>query len=262
MILKKALYGHPDSGTFWERHCDAALRAGGFTPIESWQSCYWHDDLKLVLVVYVDDFKLAVPETNLARGWKLTRERLSLEEPTEANLYLGCFHETRKAALGDGKTARAAIYNMEDYFHSVADKYCELAKDILGEPVKLKHAATPFLTEEKKTSPQQKPCDNCPAVTCPWCDHVFPASGDSPWALKPMFEPNCTVYIATSASLGSTARDSASLGAPSGDRTVFGGGSSVCVGAIVRESASVGAPTENGSQFGSSTQKGKKRKLI
>ena len=94
-----------------------------FTPIESWQSCYWHDDLKLLLVVYVDDFKLAGPENNLARGWKLIRERLTLEEPTEANLYLGYFHETRKIALDNGKTARAIIYNMEDYFHSAVDKY-------------------------------------------------------------------------------------------------------------------------------------------
>ena len=25
--LRKALYGHPDSGTYWEQHCDAHLRS-------------------------------------------------------------------------------------------------------------------------------------------------------------------------------------------------------------------------------------------
>ena len=31
--LLKALYGHPDSGTYWEEHCDAVVRAVGFAPI-------------------------------------------------------------------------------------------------------------------------------------------------------------------------------------------------------------------------------------
>ncbi len=39
--LKKALYGHPDSGTFWEKHCDKHVRAVGFLPVsEEWPSCY------------------------------------------------------------------------------------------------------------------------------------------------------------------------------------------------------------------------------
>ena len=43
--LKKALYGHPDSGTMWEDHCHKQLLSVGFTPLpESWQSCYYHPD--------------------------------------------------------------------------------------------------------------------------------------------------------------------------------------------------------------------------
>ena len=87
VILKKALYGHPDSGTYWEKHCDAALRAGGFTPIESWQSCYWHETLRLFLVVYVDDFKLSGPSHNLAQGWRIIKHGLSIEDPTDAVSY-------------------------------------------------------------------------------------------------------------------------------------------------------------------------------
>eukprot|EP00972_Heterocapsa_arctica_P040059 5900839-Heterocapsa_arctica.AAC.1 len=35
--LKKMLYGHPDSGTFWEKHCDAHVRKVGFLPVsEEW----------------------------------------------------------------------------------------------------------------------------------------------------------------------------------------------------------------------------------
>jgi len=34
-VLKflKALYGHPDSGTYWEEHCDENVRKVGIEPI-------------------------------------------------------------------------------------------------------------------------------------------------------------------------------------------------------------------------------------
>ncbi len=39
--LRKALYGHPDSGTFWEQHCDKSVKKVGFEAIdEAWPSCY------------------------------------------------------------------------------------------------------------------------------------------------------------------------------------------------------------------------------
>ena len=31
-----SLYGHPDSGTYWELHLDGKLVDGGFVPVESW----------------------------------------------------------------------------------------------------------------------------------------------------------------------------------------------------------------------------------
>ena len=74
MIL--ALYGHPDAGGWWEQHCHKALLLGGWTPIKngSWKSVYWHEKLKLLLVVYVDDFKMAGPKENLKQGWKTITE--------------------------------------------------------------------------------------------------------------------------------------------------------------------------------------------
>ena len=47
------------AGTFWEQHCDESVRAVGFEPIgEEWPSVYIREKLQLVLVVYVDDFKI------------------------------------------------------------------------------------------------------------------------------------------------------------------------------------------------------------
>ena len=41
--MHKALYGHPDSGTIWEEHCDGIVQKTGFVPIgPEWPSCYVH----------------------------------------------------------------------------------------------------------------------------------------------------------------------------------------------------------------------------
>ena len=66
MRLIQALYGHPDSGTFWEKHADKKLLELGFVPAaESWPSCYLHRETDLFLVLYVDDFLMSGPEENL-----------------------------------------------------------------------------------------------------------------------------------------------------------------------------------------------------
>ena len=74
--LIKALYGHPDSGTMWEQHCDRKVRELDFVPVgEEWPSMYFHKKLLLLLVIYVDDLKLAGPEENLTKGWEMLRSK-------------------------------------------------------------------------------------------------------------------------------------------------------------------------------------------
>jgi hypothetical protein len=90
--LALALYGHPDSGGFWEQYCNDHLLSQGFTPIRSWRSCFFHKQLQLFLVVYVDDFKMAGPTANLQKGWELVRKRIRIEPPTPLGKYLGCSH--------------------------------------------------------------------------------------------------------------------------------------------------------------------------
>ena len=71
--LNVALCGHPDSGTDWEHHCDQSLQKVSFRNVGegAWPSCYCHKDLELLISVYVDDFKLAGPKTNIEKGWTL-----------------------------------------------------------------------------------------------------------------------------------------------------------------------------------------------
>ena len=71
--MVKALYMHPDSGTYWEQHCDSHLIAVGYIAIPEWRACYFHPEVRLLLAVYVDEFKLAGPAKNLEIGWKLIR---------------------------------------------------------------------------------------------------------------------------------------------------------------------------------------------
>ena len=73
--LLRALYGHPDSGTMWEQHCDKHVKSVGFKSVGGeWRSCYFHPALRLYVVVYVDDFKMAGPKDNIDKGWLLLRK--------------------------------------------------------------------------------------------------------------------------------------------------------------------------------------------
>ena len=109
--LKKALYGHPDSGTFWEQHCDDHARAVGFAPVgPEWPSCYFHAELQLFLVVYVDDFKLSGPADKLALGWELIRRGITAEDPHPLDHYLGCLHEQSTRVLPD---TGATVYTVD-----------------------------------------------------------------------------------------------------------------------------------------------------
>ena len=101
VILKYALYGHPDSGTFWEKHCDERLRKGGFRPLSGWPSCYFHDDLKLFLTVYVDDFKLAALKEHVSPLWKDLRQLIRMGDPEPPARYLGCELSQFNATVGN-----------------------------------------------------------------------------------------------------------------------------------------------------------------
>ena len=94
VLLVLALYGHPDSGGLWQRHCEKALYAVGFHPLypECWPSMFWHPKLKLLLGVYVDDFKMSGPSKNIDEGWKLISSQIDMDTPEDAGRYLGCEH--------------------------------------------------------------------------------------------------------------------------------------------------------------------------
>ena len=88
-----ALYGHPDAGTFCERHCEAKLIEVGFIRVPEWPSVFYHPKYKLFLVVYVDDFKMSGPSESFSIGWDLIGRVITMEPPNTLKRYLGCEHE-------------------------------------------------------------------------------------------------------------------------------------------------------------------------
>ena len=65
-----ALYGHPDSGGVWEKRCAKQLESVGWKEVlpEIWQSIYYHGKVDLLVVIYVDDFKMAGPKDKMKKG--------------------------------------------------------------------------------------------------------------------------------------------------------------------------------------------------
>ena len=147
--LVKALYGHPDSGTMWEQHCDRKVRELDFVPVgEEWPSMYFHKKLQLLLVIYVDDLKLAGPEENLTKGWEMLRSKLNIEPETDLGLYLGCILSKGSSKLHDGTPVSTMTYDMEGLLKLSVERYLE----IVGERYKVEtRINTKFTRRNKET---------------------------------------------------------------------------------------------------------------
>jgi hypothetical protein len=191
--LLLALYGHPDSGGYWEKHCHKHLVAAGFTEIPDWRSCYRHAALGLFLVVYVDDFKMSGPSANMEEGWRLIRRNIRMDDPTLLDKYLGCSHTVHQATLDAGGdpmhdvfawgvsgskpppasarggpskqssfdksrvNVRVLEYDMSSFFASCVEKYLELAANTVEKVKPLRKVDTPFVDEAPGEIPDGKP---------------------------------------------------------------------------------------------------------
>ena len=114
-------------------HCDELVKSQDFLPYgPEWPSVYFHAELKLMLSIYVDDFKLSGPAENLAKGWALLKKVIDLDKPTPAGLYLGCQQQREVITTPSGSTRTCMIYNMENFMEQCILKYLNTtgAKDL------------------------------------------------------------------------------------------------------------------------------------
>ena len=99
-------------------------------------------------MVYVDDFKMAGPSVNFAKGWSLIRQKFKYDEPHALTKCLGCEHLVRDTNVG-GVSVKQMEYNTRPFFEQCMESYLPLLKNIIDT---LKFAKTPFLDESKAES--------------------------------------------------------------------------------------------------------------
>ena len=92
--LVLALYGRPDSGGIWENHLNGRVGKEGWKQIlpDIWQNIFYHAEYNSMLVVYVDDFKLAGPTENMDKAWASIRRAVKIGDPELYDRSFGCQH--------------------------------------------------------------------------------------------------------------------------------------------------------------------------
>ena len=85
-------------GGYWELHCEEQVKLCGFEPLGDcceWRSVYWNETLRVMLSIYVDDFKLAGAKAAVKQAWEALGKRIELGKVSEVAQYLGCTHRVR-----------------------------------------------------------------------------------------------------------------------------------------------------------------------
>ena len=90
--LKKALYGHPESGAHWEEHLTKAIRLVGGEPVPEHKSTFWFPKERQMLTVYVDDLLLSGPIGSQKSVWDRLRKHVTIEDPETVERFLGRTH--------------------------------------------------------------------------------------------------------------------------------------------------------------------------
>ena len=178
--LVLALYGHEDSGGYWEEKSYSDIISCGWTKVEGRRGVFRKEAEGATLMVYVDDFKMACKAGDKDKLWDPLMKLIRLSPPTESTRYLGCYTERFSAELSQfaplmqtlpcqwrrvdeagekstkpvpwkcsdpRKRVQGVVYDMSQYLlTNVVDKYCTIAGITRD---KLKFAATPFLDESK-----------------------------------------------------------------------------------------------------------------
>ena len=97
-LLKKALYGHPESGGHWERHLTNAVVHIGGEAVPNHPSSFWFPKLRLLLTVYVDDLLLSGPTGAHQQVWEaLQRYPIAIDPPEPLHRFLGRVHDRTDA---------------------------------------------------------------------------------------------------------------------------------------------------------------------
>ena len=133
--LRRSLYGHPEAGSHWQEHLEAALVSMGGQKIPEFPSTFVFPDFGgLALVVYVDDFVLAGREEWHQSFWDALSKKVQIDDIGDLGRFLGRHHSTVK--VGDEETF---AFDMRAYAQDIVTDYLRLSGG-----KKLKQVKTPF----------------------------------------------------------------------------------------------------------------------
>ena len=134
VLLRKALYGHPEASAHWERHLARILvEVVGLVPVQGHASCFWWAEWSLVVAVYVDDILASGPPASQDKFWEVLVTHVDLEEVMELDKFLGRAHTLLEKP-------RRILLDMADYSKQTVEYYLEVTS--LG---KLQTVDTPHL---------------------------------------------------------------------------------------------------------------------
>ena len=156
-LLGMNLYGHPTAGNTWGDDCHGRLSKCNFYLVcEEFPGLYLHKTFhQIVLVVYVDDFRMAGTPEHLDACWKLVSGCITIDKPQRALRMLGI--NTREftrttSTINPTSTSievRLKQWEVKDFMISCIAKY----KEVSGIPTTtiLPKVGTPFLNESTFT---------------------------------------------------------------------------------------------------------------
>ena len=83
VILRKALYGHPESGPMWDKKLHDCMRKAGFLALEASPGFFYDPVRDCECTVYVDDFVLVANPSVEAAVWKQLDSLIDFKDPPE-----------------------------------------------------------------------------------------------------------------------------------------------------------------------------------
>ena len=171
VVLLKALYGHPNAGAYWENECSERVQALGYKPIPEWPSVFWHPVRRLMLIVYVDDFKLAGPAEEHDGAWRDIQSVIDTTPPTGVSHFLGCNQRQGTVEHPDGTQVSTMEYDMSEFLGSCVESYVRLSGI---DASSLRSVSTPYLADESGSGPARLPKQDGGFIECEYCKHTFP----------------------------------------------------------------------------------------
>ena len=122
VILRKSLYGHPESGPMWDKKMHQCMYQAGFLSLEGSPGFFYHPTFGVECTVYVDDLVLIAPSSVEAEIWKTLDAVVEFKDPAvEVSRYLGVYHHFGK--LPDGTITCAT--EAKSYLTAAVKRYMD-----------------------------------------------------------------------------------------------------------------------------------------